>query len=839
MQRSLQLAATLLALTTFVPPGLTAAPEIAKGTLEPRNTEAPFCYRSGAARSWRILTGRVPDDRHITLAARRDQSVLAEGGRLAVGGLTVHVSDDGRLHIASKSSEDAAAFDLDVRLSRSDGTVEEQTLVVRAAPSDRPLSYIADFGDDIIRIFRLPDDQYRPIEKSGFDQYFRRLQAQGITRLILWLTPFPYITNREEFDPHDWQRHAAQSRAVLDSPELTAGIQAAGRYSPWGWLRQLMALRLRPNFGEMLTDSATEHGIRLTISFRPFEPALTKYYVVPAFDESGDYLWDFQPLSSPAVNYHREDVCFAHYREILRRMGNADAASLAAIELPGVANAPELVARFQAGRRDLELRASRFPPLAEDSLVLVRNSNGDFRLSPYREISASTLEKQALLSDYQLTVGDSGLRIENVSLPRDHHYIWLQRAADTDVEISVSTERPALSWATAGNPLGGENVWLALDETDSAPPPTRVSGIRPDGGFHAEFQATEASIAHFLNGPLRTPLAGKTLVVNLGGDWSIEMLDFTQAATRQFAVKQLRTIMAYPAFDEILINTRSHTQLAGYVGDHENAVRPIATLRRQGVRDYRQLGLDEAYAPRDATDDPDLRDLAAAPESVTRITQLQPGEWREHNCHQPGQFPWRYARNRLVADGVRMLLQDLEREFPETRVRAVLPPRAAAVKQVISVLDDLPKPGGGTYGRDYYRHIWASLNHIPNIGDGMALVDLTGTRVEPVLHGIRFAPDAGPLDLFVDACVSDLADMRGSRYSGPVSFFYEAQETLRSTDPRIKTRREEIICDLLTRQEINEVILYEAADWTYHLPWSNPDLFGYGFLDRCGDQSND
>ena len=41
-----------------------------------------------------------------------------------------------------------------------------------------------------------------------------------------------------------------------------------------------------------------------------------------------------------------------------------------------------------------------------------------------------------------------------------------------------------------------------------------------------------------------------------------------------------------------------------------------------------------------------------------------------------------------------------------------------------------------------------------------------------------------------------------------------------------------MICHLLAhRKDIGEVILYEAADWLYFLPLSDPDLCGHGFLD--------
>src|SRR5690606_24290941 len=109
----------------------------------------------------------------------------ATGHEISLEGVTVRVTADGRLHITSTSGDDAVAFALNVRVARADGTGEEQTLTVRPAPPDRPLSYIADFGDDIISIFHESNHRWRPIEKSGLDQYFRRLQAQGISRLIV------------------------------------------------------------------------------------------------------------------------------------------------------------------------------------------------------------------------------------------------------------------------------------------------------------------------------------------------------------------------------------------------------------------------------------------------------------------------------------------------------------------------------------------------------------------------------------------------------------------------------------------------------------------------------
>ena len=43
-----------------------------------------------------------------------------------------------------------------------------------------------------------------------------------------------------------------------------------------------------------------------------------------------------------------------------------------------------------------------------------------------------------------------------------------------------------------------------------------------------------------------------------------------------------------------------------------------------------------------------------------------------------------------------------------------------------------------------------------------------------------------------------------------------------------------MICHLLShKSDINEVLLYEAADWLYFHNLADPDLCGQNFLDRC------
>jgi hypothetical protein len=230
-----------------------------------------------------------------------------------------------------------------------------------------------------------------------------------------------------------------------------------------------------------------------------------------------------------------------------------------------------------------------------------------------------------------------------------------------------------------------------------------------------------------------------------------------------------------------------------------------------------------------------LREFARERTGVERLATWQAGEW-DATCQSPdSEFVWRFARNRGVADGVRLLLTDLEAAFPKARIRAVIPERASAVAKVLTALETMPKPGAGIYGSDYYRHIWASINHIPAIGEGMTMLDLRGLRVEPVFGGIRFLPDRGPFDVFVREVIADMKNNLGSSFRGPRSFFYEGHETLRATDAAAaRLGREERIRHLLDqRGEIGEVILYEAAAWV-KMPLDDPDLCGHGFLDRPG-----
>jgi len=80
----------------------------------------------------------------------------------------------------------------------------------------------------------------------------------------------------QKFAAEDWQRYESQTRAIADNEELVKAMETSSGQQVWQWLREILVLRLRSGFGPMFTDSAAQHDIALTASFRPFEPALTK-----------------------------------------------------------------------------------------------------------------------------------------------------------------------------------------------------------------------------------------------------------------------------------------------------------------------------------------------------------------------------------------------------------------------------------------------------------------------------------------------------------------------------------------------------------------------------------
>ena len=208
------------------------------------------------------------------------------------------------------------------------------------------------------------------------------------------------------------------------------------------------------------------------------------------------------------------------------------------------------------------------------------------------------------------------------------------------------------------------------------------------------------------------------------------------------------------------------------------------------------------------------------------ISNWYAGEWMGTCQTESDGHPWRYARNRSIANGIRSLIKTLEEEFPNTRIRVMLPPRDQVENTVKRRLAGLPRSDGGTYESNYYRFLCSGINQIPAMCEGMSMVDLKGLRSEPMFLGLRDLPDPKPVELFVSEYQKNQSDNHGSSFRGPKSFFYEAQYTLRIADKEAASaRREEIIRELLNQPDIGEVILYEAVNWIYGLSMDDPHRY--------------
>ena len=807
-----------LAAITVAVAGLAGGASVAEAAeLYDRNTEVAFSYVAAGERAWQITDAPL----------QRDESLSHQWLEAAdVSGLRVSLDRDGRLKVVSEAEGSTASLQLEVTLRKADGSERSQTLQLYPAPPDRPISYLSDLVDDLLRIFWDSDEgRWLPVTQDAFDQYFRRLQAHGVRRLIVWQTAFPLIHDPANYAPEDWARFAGQARAIVENDELNRILYGGKQRGAYQWQGLLMRFRLNPEWGRMYAQSAADHGIKLSASYRPFEQALMKYYVVPSFDHDGRFLWNFLPGANPTVNYRPDEVSFAHYRKILQDLNRPDAAVVRSLRF-----APAPGAEQQKIPADsLRVFASDVPPIANRAFVLARAEDGSFGLHRFESMADKVRSHRIELKGWSLSVDDrGGIEISNLEVPAGSRYLIFTSATDEASELLLPTDLPIVIRSQAGNRLGRFNAYRALQETNAESATTRISGITEAGGYRTDFQAIENSFRLVRkNGETVRPLGHDEIVVDLGSDWSPEMMDYQRAAARQLAVREIRTMLAAPAFDEIFINTRSHTQLAGSHGDGELGVQTIGHHRLH-KKNYSHLGIDRAYAPLAIAQSDRIKKLieSGQAEAIEKLVTWQPGEWQGTCQLSSEDYPWRYARNVAVADGVRQLLQDLEREFPDTRVRVVIPPRAVVEDGVPKQLEKLPNPEGGFYGGKVYGYLRSGNNHIPAIGEGMTMVDLTDLGVEPVLLGFRNLPDDGPAGLQLDAYLSDQADNHGSSFRGPKSFFYEAQESLRAKDKAAAAeRRHEIIGDVLAREEIDEVILYESADWTYYLPIRNPHAY--------------
>lgn len=765
--------------------------------LTQRNTEVPFCYVRGGMRSWPILRQPLPKEVTVRLSAIRDGDVLAKDGSgvLDFEGFRVLMTQEEKLQITSGSKGDHAAFDLAVQIFHENTLVQEQIVQVRPAPATRPVTYYADFGDDLINIFgagwgRTPPllhHQLReggapvgnaPIrtgegliqyDKAGFDQYFRRLQCQGVAREIFWLFPFPLITDASVYDGGDWEEFVQQARAIIRSPELNAIVEKAQAHSPWGWLRDLMVFRLDKTLHKALSDSAIAHGITLAMSYRPFEQGASKYYQIPVFDFQGNFLRYYQPLSSPIVNAHPEDVGFAHYRELLARMGRGDDGQPTEIELPALENAESFVRRFRNQRDNLRILASRFPPIQSDSFVLVRQPAGGYELTAFRNIQAKAESRRLRVNGFKLVNEGEDIRITGLRIPADSAFILIDSPTG-DSPLVLSSQKAVRLRNKRGVELGRNASYFSFPETSNERKNTRVAGITHDGGFNTTFFSTEASAKYVSNTSHALRLDQAVLVIHRGEKFSSEMVDFNMPRSRATAIHEIQGVLKHPAFREIYINTRSHTQLAADSRDGADGVQ-LWSYYVSPKQPSVHLGLDLAYAPQTSSRDINLRKL-----SMTDIANFRKGEWSGHCQSAECTYSWRLTRNRNVAAGIRSFLLDLRQAFPMMRIQVVVPEREAVARAVAEFQKTLPADSVGyTAGR---------YNYLPNIGEGMALLDLTGTDAAPALLGVGAFVSPPILDRYLDAALKDLSGNHGSSFRGGRSIMYEGQYGLRDENGR-------------------------------------------------------
>lgn len=817
--------------------------------LASQNEGVPFPYLLQGTRSWPILRRALPEGFRINFTAKVDGRVLATGPVLHLGAITVSIDHNQKLLIIAKVQETPLSFSLDLQLTLPGGTSEHQTLSIVPAPSKRPLSYLADFGDDLISIFNTPfgskndNNGWLSVTKNAFDQYFRRCQLQGIDRLIMWMSPMPYISDSTNYAPEDWARYKAQVTAMIESPifnDLISQQRKTIKHIPWDWVRQLNIYRLMQDFGSLLSQSAVDHNVKLTASFRPFETALTKYYEMPVFDEGGNYLWGFLPMASPVINYKTSQTTFAHYRTILEKMGQSEKGRIGSISITGVTNPDAFLKRFRSKGDNIRITASNYPPIRRGSLVLRRKGNTRFELEKFGDFAALAESKLKPLTDYKITVNKDTVHIHGLNVASNVRFLILSNPANAEESLDFPAFEPVKLFARAGNAIGRENIYWVLDSEDSLSDRTRVAGISLSNvdEIATEFNTTEDGYGHLYKNKFdRIPLKHSLLVIDLGAPYSVEMLDLNQPAMRNNVIKEMKTMLDLPAFDELFINTRSHVSLAAYQADGNEGIKPLVYYR-QNRRNYHHLGIDRAYAPLAIASDPVLKQWAKDPKLVERITTWQHGEWNGFSQQESSPYRWRYARNKAVAQGVRLLLEDFEAAFPGIRTRVVIPMRDSSAEKVIDRISILRKPGNNTYVRNYDGGIWSSINYIRSIGEGMAMLDLTGLKAEPVFFGVRDIPDLSSFDIYFDESIRDFSNNRGSQFQGPRSFFFEAQYTLRvpAKDYDLaRKKREELICKILSfKQDVNEVILYEACDWLYKLPFNDPDLSGNYFIEQCG-----
>jgi Arc/MetJ-type ribon-helix-helix transcriptional regulator len=350
-------------------------------------------------------------------------------------------------------------------------------------------------------------------------------------------------------------------------------------------------------------------------------------------------------------------VGFANYRTILEQAGHDQFATVDTIELRGVGRLNELVLRHNAGYKDLRITATAFPSIDPNSLVLIRSADGAFQLDAFSSIETVVEDAKHVLTDYKLVNADGVLRIEGLKLPSDTQFLQIEAASafgglirfDMDLKFSIRS--------AADTPLDRVSWYWDWDDSEA----TKVAGMLADGKFRSSFDVVQNSVTEALaRQQSRQRLATNRLTFDLGAAWSSESVDFNREASLEMVRRQLQSLLDFPSFDEILLNTRSHTQLSGSFADGPLGLQSTYEYRTQGVN-FDPLGLDRAYAPLSLGDS-----FSESTEGLGELTQWQQGEWAGSCLSESCQFAWRWHRNQTAMQGVDALIRDLESRFPTT-----------------------------------------------------------------------------------------------------------------------------------------------------------------------------
>ena len=209
------------------------------------NTMAPYAYLHESSRSWPVA---LPDHKTydtINLQIIRDDKTQASGHPVQYDGIRIELTPQNKLVIHSEKNSPRHEFDLKLTLLSKGKETFNQILHVQPAPPDRPITYLSDMIDELIGFFYDSKSyQFKPIVKEGLDQYFRRVQAQGIKRLIVWQSPFPFSAKPSDFSEPVRLEYLAIAKALTTHPRMNQSLSEEKALTSWKWQR----LKIQLNF---------------------------------------------------------------------------------------------------------------------------------------------------------------------------------------------------------------------------------------------------------------------------------------------------------------------------------------------------------------------------------------------------------------------------------------------------------------------------------------------------------------------------------------------------------------------------------------------------------------